>query len=512
MKTNTITHLSFLIIFLFSGSTQAQPTATPATNYTWQSQGCLNYSDGPYFTGGASGDNSVDCSPSSCGGGCATSCGGNDTSFGWNIQCATTPTTTLGTPGANFLMSQVFGDLGTADNGLVGLAVPCNPGVGGTATGANWPSATSETRRLTLTNWNNLFPDSDVSNGATSGTVWLPKSAKLNFRDDGVGDGTGAGADELRFTVIGGDGGGTSSWEITATYDLKITVSGAYGALADGTKINESIVQQLTNTPDAGAGNNYYLTDNNLHSAGCGSFQSSVNSWYFPGGTNTASFGTGYTECIDVLASLAEDGSTFTVDFESNQNLSLARTGSCDGGGSDGRATMGPGLGGKVELLVEYEVWTIINTLPVELSSFDAAQRSNTVELNWTTLSETNSAYFLVERSEDGKIWTTISTEILTGEDSQIKKDYFYIDNNPNSKNYYRLKQVDVDGRYSYSDIEEVSLKKSPLVVAPNPTQDKIRIDGAGQWSFYQIINRKGQVVLSGNENEENLSELPNGV
>ncbi len=352
-----IFYIFTFLVFLRQGI--SQPAIPLPAGYTWVGGATQTYTNGPFYTGNASGNTS------NCGG---TTCGSNDTSLGGAFQCSSVPWTLIGTAGANFIQHQKYGNIGTSNNSLVGLAVPCNPGVGGTVAGSNWPASTSETRRISMSHWNNTNPASLISSLAltsrTSGTVWIPTSATLTFRDDGVGNGTGIGGNEMRLTMIGGDNNTCSSWSINATSSLTINVSGAYGTVSgvNGIKVSPSASQTLTNVPNAGqitgVDNAYNATNGNNHTCcggGCG-FQATENSWFFPGGTNTSSFGQGFIGNYDVFSALVQDGSAFTVDFTGTFSISIDRVGGTSG---DARATMGPGMGGKVELVVQYRPWTI---------------------------------------------------------------------------------------------------------------------------------------------------------
>lgn len=95
--------------------------------------------------------------------------------------------------------------------------------------------------------------------------------------------------------------------------------------------------------------------------------------------------------------------------------------------------------------------------LPVELGYFKAELDDNIVNLHWITLSELNNDYFQIERTNNydfeniGKV-NGFGTTIL-------RQEYFFTDYNPlNGVNYYRLKQVDYDGKYEYSNIVYVRL------------------------------------------------------
>jgi hypothetical protein len=96
--------------------------------------------------------------------------------------------------------------------------------------------------------------------------------------------------------------------------------------------------------------------------------------------------------------------------------------------------------------------------LPVELVSFYGVRTPKQNVLFWTTFSETNNDYFLVERSEDGQYWEGL-TKVEGAGNSTSVIDYTYYDNHPlEGVSYYRLKQTDFDGNFEYSDI--VSIKR----------------------------------------------------
>ena len=100
---------------------------------------------------------------------------------------------------------------------------------------------------------------------------------------------------------------------------------------------------------------------------------------------------------------------------------------------------------------------TAINTLPVDLVKFEAKAFGNSVKLSWQTASETNNSHFEVLRSTDGVNWTLLTTLSGAGTVSQ-RKAYHATDNHPVSgANYYQLKQVDFDGKRTFSNIEVVN-------------------------------------------------------
>lgn len=109
--------------------------------------------------------------------------------------------------------------------------------------------------------------------------------------------------------------------------------------------------------------------------------------------------------------------------------------------------------------------------LPVELTTFTAEKRVQDVQISWSTATEINNDYFIVERSVDGVQYTGL-TQIKGHGTSLTRHDYFWSDRRPGPGQwYYRLKQVDLDGQYSYSPIVTVNLEgeSTGSRVYPNP-------------------------------------------
>ncbi|HHB78236.1 MAG TPA: T9SS type A sorting domain-containing protein [Saprospiraceae bacterium] len=115
--------------------------------------------------------------------------------------------------------------------------------------------------------------------------------------------------------------------------------------------------------------------------------------------------------------------------------------------------------------------------LPVELVSFEAELVDKQVYLTWATASEHNNDGFIVQRSEDGFNWEDLGWVDGMG-DSDKLVEYAYTDRHPNSNtNYYRLNQIDYDGKNEYSDIVSIFIKiQSDFTIFPNPTSDYIHL------------------------------------
>ncbi|MFZ4798515.1 MAG: hypothetical protein ACOYMA_13545 [Bacteroidia bacterium] len=95
-------------------------------------------------------------------------------------------------------------------------------------------------------------------------------------------------------------------------------------------------------------------------------------------------------------------------------------------------------------------------TLPVKLISFNVTLANEKVNCSWETASETNNDYFTIERSKDGNGFESLGNVKGQG-NSNINTRYSYTDNNPfGGISYYRLKQTDFDGKYTYSTTKKV--------------------------------------------------------
>lgn len=111
--------------------------------------------------------------------------------------------------------------------------------------------------------------------------------------------------------------------------------------------------------------------------------------------------------------------------------------------------------------------------LPVELTHFSAKPKGNIAHLTWQTATETNNEGFEIQRSPDGQNWEKIGFVEGAG-NSQQEQSYAFEDPRPyQGRSYYRLKQIDFDGAFEYSDIESLrmvsDLGDSHLTVFPNP-------------------------------------------
>lgn len=157
------------------------------------------------------------------------------------------------------------------------------------------------------------------------------------------------------------------------------------------------------------------------------------------------------------------------------------------------------------------------SVLPIKLSSFTATAVKRVVALNWATASENNNSYFSIERSGNNSGFAYIGKVYSNGNSSQLKY-YSFTDLQPlQEDNFYRLKQVDLDGRFTYSNTVRVSFSTSPYIVAyPNPTKNTVKISGLGNAAYISVINAGGKILIqstsAGNDYALNIRSLAPGI
>jgi fibronectin-binding autotransporter adhesin len=143
--------------------------------------------------------------------------------------------------------------------------------------------------------------------------------------------------------------------------------------------------------------------------------------------------------------------------------------------------------------------------LPVKLMQFSATRQGSTVRVAWVTASEQNSAYFSVQRSADGRTFTDLQRVAAQGTTTS-RHDYAELDATPLAGlSYYRLRQVDNDGKENYSPAVVVRLESqqtTPTLVAyPNPATAQgfqlLTTNLGTTGGTVQVFNNVGCLVLT---------------
>ncbi len=140
--------------------------------------------------------------------------------------------------------------------------------------------------------------------------------------------------------------------------------------------------------------------------------------------------------------------------------------------------------------------------LPVIWGGFEARLKNNNIELTWETLSEENSLEFVIEHSTDGANQYTPIAKINAQGNSTSTKKYTYIFNSPDKSktNYFRIKQIDIDGKSKYSDTRFVKFNKGSLVnvtVYPNPVKGELFVNSQTSKLSLALSDMYGRTILT---------------
>lgn len=184
--------------------------------------------------------------------------------------------------------------------------------------------------------------------------------------------------------------------------------------------------------------------------------------------------------------------------------------------------------GGNVENVVQTHVGGGVcvvykfagGILPVSLSAFTARKVQQQVAIDWTTVAELNNQGFTLERSADGIHFDPIvfvPSKAKEGK-STSQLQYHYIDNSPMmGKNLYRLKQVDIDGKYQYTKqvMVHFGTTENEVLVYPNPANNSVTVTAADtdNVELFNITGKKinAPMTRNGDVNNIDVSALPSG-
>ena len=155
-------------------------------------------------------------------------------------------------------------------------------------------------------------------------------------------------------------------------------------------------------------------------------------------------------------------------------------------------------------------VWVYRNAivLPVSISKFEGHRVNKQIDLNWTTAQEINNDHFEIERSLDGISYQPVGSVNSKLHNTSLPTDYIFSDLHPvNGMNFYRLKQVSIDGKFNYSDVVTVKFDNpalSILKINPNPVGKILNlICGSNESTAItcNIYNSDGRLVKSISKN-----------
>jgi hypothetical protein len=160
------------------------------------------------------------------------------------------------------------------------------------------------------------------------------------------------------------------------------------------------------------------------------------------------------------------------------------------------------------------------SVLPLTWGNFIAVAGIGQVMLQWSTLQESNTSRFVIDRSIDGRQFDSIGTVLAKG-NSSLASDYMFTDLSPsfNGNNYYRLQEIDLDGRSTYSIIKVAYLndiKTGVVQLSPNPVQDILKVSVKAKGISIRIADMNGKsfrtALFPPGDHSVNVGDLPSGV
>jgi hypothetical protein len=153
--------------------------------------------------------------------------------------------------------------------------------------------------------------------------------------------------------------------------------------------------------------------------------------------------------------------------------------------------------------------------LPVTLLDFRAnLNEANGTQLKWSTSSETNNKGFEIERSADGENFENVAFVKGAGNSKTIEQYAFQLDYFTPA--YYRLKQIDFDGAFEYSQVVYSGGEVSEIELSPNPFVETLKLNSNSNIDKIEIIDLTGKVLVSETINKETAevetSHLAKGI
>lgn len=155
---------------------------------------------------------------------------------------------------------------------------------------------------------------------------------------------------------------------------------------------------------------------------------------------------------------------------------------------------------GMVSNSSNYTIPVTTSLLPVTFTSFSATMVNNTALIAWTTQQEYNSDRFIIEKSNDGINWNVL-TSVPAAQTSNSPKNYSSTDVQVQAVNYYRLKEVDLDGSYQFSKVVKITIAEKnsfAVKIFPNPVTSTATIAASSDTNktiHIKIISSNGTQV-----------------
>lgn len=214
--------------------------------------------------------------------------------------------------------------------------------------------------------------------------------------------------------------------------------------------------------------------------------------------------GMGSVNCTDLL--FYTDPGTAVFTDAGNGDFHLLSESPAVNAGSNALVSSGTDFAGQTRIqqtTVDLGAYELETVLPVELLYFEARPEVPDVRLQWETVTELNNDFFTLEHSVDGIQFRELQ-KIKGAGTSQVPHYYEFTDEHPLiGNNYYRLRQTDFDGSFTFSEIQvaEIQASGKEMLLYPNPVGDYLQIEWSAnfpQHFLFEMMDQWGHRVLQG--------------
>lgn len=232
--------------------------------------------------------------------------------------------------------------------------------------------------------------------------------------------------------------------------------------------------------------------------------QSALNNGYWDISANNSQNNVGTYNMTLYNTNYSNAYSGFTVMSQHNNS---GVWGLANGDGSSGTCVISPVTAVErrnMKGFSKFGVAQSLSVLPIELLSFDAVYNGHSTDVNWVTASETNNDHFIIERSTDAQEFSVIAKVPSKAKNGSSTSKLYYELNDPDVKPgvyYYRLKQVDFDGKLTFSSVAMVVVaEQEMLTVIPNPTENLADVhyeSSAMGVALLKVYDTRGRLVVA---------------
>jgi Secretion system C-terminal sorting domain len=370
---------------------------------------------------------------------------------------------------------------------------------------------------------------SNGGNGGSGGSGWHGGSGDVNTYPTGGYGGSSFTQRSIQRIIFGGGGGAGSANNSDVNNEYNCSGGGGGGIVIVRAKLyagNGSVLANGSNAPgvtddftppqtDAagggGAGGTIIMVSTQPAPTGLNNITASAIGGGGGDMTNYYDYGPGGGGGGGVIIT---DGTFLSTNISGGTN-GLTRTGSPIGainnsyGATSGSSGVLIKINGPPVLVNPIDPGSPCGTLPVTLTNFTARWNNNTVELQWMITNEINLKSFDLEYSTDGITFLKLTS--LNYHSGILEYNYTHL--TPVQKNFYRLKMIDIDGRFFYSKILSVQKNTSgskAVLMYPNPAYSDLTMQVTttvqNEKLAVEIIDNSGRVVIN------KLFVLPSGL